>query len=439
MRAMRRAAAFACLFATACTASGSDDQTHGPVYGDAGTDATTVSDAAPDHAAGDATSDSASDAADAAGNDAQSASDADASDAAGDDGATDAGLDASDASDAGGCTGVTAVLSGSGSALTGAIAVGHDAFTTQSITGSAGSAPGLAAFGGGFQGLVRESTNALASTAFTSTWSDLAALPGNPAAHDTPALAVVGAALHAVYLGTNFRFYHATFSGNSWDQGGDPVGLPDGGGQAFGPSRAAAAAVGAELVVAYTGNDQHLYVQSWTGGVWATQGTMIGTDTLPTDVPPALVALDGGAYDLLVVYEKSTDTKLYAATRTTQGVWSTPAVVDPNAFTHDAPSLAPVAGAKALVAWRGADTKPYTSAYDAAKGTWTTPAPLVAGSNPNVDAPPVVARGVCGDDAVAAYVSSGAVSVTRLSGASWTTPVTVVASGASVVSLATSP
>ena len=95
-------------------------------------------------------------------------------------------------------------------------------------------------------------------------------------------------------------------------------------------------------------------------------------------------------------------------------------------------------GGRILVAWLGQGGGVYTSVYTAgASPAWSTPATLTSMTAAGV---PSVAPGVCGDDAEAAYVSSGAVYTTRFAGGAWTTPALVSGvAGASFATIATSP
>ena len=76
-----------------------------------------------------------------------------------------------------------------------------------------------------------------------------------------------------------------------------------------------------------------------------------------------------------------------------------------------------------LVAFRGNNQRPYTmtGTLGAAAITWSVPAPLLADTS-TVDSAPAVAKGVCGDDAIAVFASGGQVKATQLRGGAWTVP-----------------
>ena len=77
-----------------------------------------------------------------------------------------------------------------------------------------------------------------------------------------------------------------------------------------------------------------------------------------------------------------------------------------------------------------------TGTLGAGTVSWSTPTKLLA-DNSTVDAPPAVAKGVCGDDAIAVFASGGQVKATRLRGNTWTVPESVAGASGSRVSVAT--
>jgi hypothetical protein len=170
----------------------------------------------------------------------------------------------------------------------------------------------------------------------------------------------------------------------------------------------------------------------------------LGAATLAANTAMAIVTLDSG--DLLVAYVaaggacSNTSDCLYAVTgsASTPRTWSEPALVNTTAFSPSAPTLAAMSGGRALLAWKGGNGEGYESVYSGgATPTWSTPAQLTSAQ---LAAAPSLAEGVCGNDAVAAYVSSGQVYTTELAGGTWTTPAALPAfSGSTAVSIATSP
>ena len=430
---MRRALLLSVTLA-ACAASGSDDATHGPVFveedagGDGASDAT-IADAA-------TTSDVATNDDGAIGDEAGD------DDATGDDGgAIDAPI-ADVASDAPACTSTTALLAGSTTAAFGASAVGEASLAAQSVSGSFASAPAVGVLAGAFEALARENGNALASSGLGASWSGLAALPGNPASLDAPAIAPVGSALHAVYLGTDNRYYHATFNGTAWDSGGDRVGVVnDAGAQAFGPARASAASVGSELVIRVPGERQ----------------------------PRARAVVD----ERERLDERRADRQRHrrgeraGGARRARRRRARPPRRLREGERHEALrrrarwNLEEVGRAgrrererlHARRAFARGDERRARDARVARHGRLRVHERVRrrrrhvvdAGAarrdlEPAVPSAPSLAPGVCGDDAIAAYVSSGGVGVARYRGGTWLAPSSVGdVSGASVVTIATAP
>jgi hypothetical protein len=243
-------------------------------------------------------------------------------------------------------------------------------------------------------------------------------------------------------MSVDYKFFHGQFSNSAWDMASDPVG-GSGPSQSYGPRAPSAAGVMNALVVVQGGDNSILYDQTWNGS-WQMASPHPSAAVQKT-ITPAVVALTGGNEDLLVVYARDVDYKLMSTSRS-GGNWSTPTLVDANAFlsgsTNEPVALAPMASGRAVMVYRGADSKPYFSIYDPSKTpAWTAPAALVSGANPSVDSLPSVAAGVCGADAVAAYVESGVgVKVTQLSSGMWSSPESVpMSSSAKYVAVATRP
>jgi hypothetical protein len=317
------------------------------------------------------------------------------------------------------------------------------------IPGSLTTTPALVPFAGSFQGLLAESGdagggNALFSLAFTEgTWTAPTALGGSADTIASPAIAAVGSSLQAVYLNPAHEYFQASFV-TTWDTGSTPVEPEDAGNQAFGPAGASATATPTQLVIAYGGNNTLPYAQTWTPGTGWDNGVQLGSGAVEAGTTLAITTLDSGA--LLVVYAAASGSCnnptgcLYSAlgTAVTPRTWSAPALVDPNAFTPYSPTIVAMSGGRALVAWEGANGEGYYSVYTTAPSTgWSTPAQLTSALIANA---PSLAPGVCGDDAVAAYVSSGQVYTTHFAGGAWTTPgLQAAVSGSTFVTIATAP
>jgi hypothetical protein len=154
-------------------------------------------------------------------------------------------------------------------------------------------------------------------------------------------------------------------------------------------------------VIVQGGSDSYLYDQTWNVSWQAAHKQ--GSAGVQNTVSPAIVALSGGASDLLAAYLRNADYKVMAVARTA-GTWTpSPMQIDVNAFTNDPVALAPLPGGKALLVFRGTDQKAYFSTWDGTS-TWTAPAPVTTAV---VLSTPSIAPGVCGADAVVAWAESG--------------------------------
>ena len=364
----------------------------------------------------------------------------------GEGGSTDGGADA-DGAAVPSCAsgGIVAVLAGTESTLSGAVQVDAGAWAGAAITGGgAKSAPSLVAFGTGFVGLTRGPADAIQSVSYVTSWSGVTAV-GALTTFGTPALTVLGANAQAVYLaglGADVNKFSRIQNGSSsWTTTGDPV-MPPAGTQSFGPSAGAIAAAGTDLVFAQDGDDNGLYVRKWDGAVWSPEPGGLGISgagTLKT-APPALVSVPG-TFDVLLLYaDKFAPNVIGFATRNaTTKAWSSAVVTQATAQTGEAMSAALVSPTSVLVMFRGNDSKPYTmtGTLGAASVTWSVPALLLADGAATVDAAPAVAKGVCGDEAIAVFSSGGQVKATHLRGGVWSVPGTVTGASGTRVSVAT--
>jgi hypothetical protein len=362
------------------------------------------------------------------------------------DGSTDGGGDA-DAAPTPTCTSgeIVAVLAGTDGALSGAVQVNAGAWAGAAITGGgAKSAPSLVAFGTGFVGLTRGPSDALQAVSYTTSWSGVTAV-GALTTLGTPALTVLGANAQAVYLagaGADVnKFSRIQNSATSWTTTGDPV-MPPAGTQSFGPSAGAIAAAGADLVFAQDGDNGGLYVRKWDGAVWSPElGLAVAAPgTTFKDVSPALVSVPG-TFDLVLLYPESAGPHVigFATRNATTKAWSSAAVTHATAQTGEAMSAALVSPTSVVVTFRGNDSKAYTmiGTLGAAAVTWSAPVALLADGSATVDSSPAVAKGVCGDTAIAVFASSGQVKATRLRAGAWSVPGTVTGASGTRVSVAT--
>ena len=353
---------------------------------------------------------------------------------------SDGGTDA-DATPPSTCTsGTVAVLAGGDTSLTGAVQIKGGAWTGAAIAGGAArSTPSLVAFGAGFTGLTRGATDALQAVTYGTTWS--ASALGGATTIGAPAVAVVGTKAESAVLAgapNANKFFRYENAGTSWSAAADPL-TPAGGTQSFGPSAGAVAAAGSDLVFAQCGDDGNLYAQTWNGA-W-TVPQMVSSGGTNKDAAPSLVAVSG-TFDLLLLYGGAPSNNVnvigYATRDASSKTWATAQVTSPLAQTGEAMSVARISQFVVLVTFRGNNQRPYymTGTLGAAAVSWSAPAPLLADTS-TVDAAPAIAKGVCGDDAIAVFSSAGQVRASRYRGNAWTVPETVAGAFGSRVSVAT--
>ena len=246
-----------------------------------------------------------------------------------------------------------------------------------------------------------------------------------------PAVVALNGAAHVIFQGDNYKHYHGVFQGGQWSPMDAPVGPA--GAQSFGPNPAAAAAIEAtgEVLIAFPGNDNGIYAQSFVGGAWQGASGFNQTDVTQT---PAVAKL-GAAGDALIVFVSGSQVRWVARTGGVAGVWGSPADVA-MALSNTPPALAPVAGG-AVLAFRGLNEKVYTSLFSSAAQTWSVPEAV---GNFTTQKPPSVAAGLSGADAELAFVDSatGKAMHARLSNMAWSMP-EVVGDGQSGAAIASAP
>lgn len=319
--------------------------------------------------------------------------------------------------------GVAVVLAGDDASLSGALQVNGGAWSGGAIaSGAAKSLPSIAPFGAGFVAVTRGPSDALQGLSVTATQLGAPAALGSATTIGAPALASSGSAAHVVFLGADNKLVHGLNAGAGWDAANEPV-MPTGGTQSFGPSAPAAVPIGADLLVASDGDDGKLYVQTRSGTAWGAAAPVPGA-AVYKQAPPALVATGGGAFDAVVLWVDDTTRRVSFATRdATSKAWSASAIVDALTVTDERVSVARVSGSALLLAFRGQDQKGYVAAgtLGASSLTWTAAVAIAPGGVP-VDAPPSVAKGTCGDDAILAFASGAQVKATRLRQGAWSMP-----------------
>lgn len=353
----------------------------------------------------------------------------------------DGGADADSAPSPPCTTGMVGVLAGTDSTLSAAVQLGDGAWNGVAVTGGAAkSAPSLVGFGTGFVGLTRGGSDALLSVTYGAAWS-AATQVGTLTTTGAPALALLGANVEAALLSgapDSNKFYRVENAGASWSTAADPIKAPADA-QAFGPTAGALAAAGTDLVFAQDGSNEGLYVQTRTGGVWSSAAAITGAGTYANFVPPALAAVTG-KFDLVLLYADKTAPHVigYATRDATTKAWSTAQVTHALAQTAEPMSVTLLSPTTLLVAIRGNDGRPYTmtGTLAAASITWSAPVPLLA-DNSTVDSAPAVAKGICGNDAIAVFASGGQVKSAQLRGTAWSVPGAVTGASGSRVSVAT--
>jgi len=120
----------------------------------------------------------------------------------------------------------------------------------------------------------------------------------------------------------------------------------------------------------------------------------------------------------------------------TGGVWSSPSYLL-NCLTNDRVALAPLPNGGAIVAFRGQDKYLYWLVYSG--GTWSAVAPFATPTNVSADGSPAVTHGIGGVVAEMAYVTGGTVYHARLTGSTWSAPVTVGGASVAGVAIASAP
>ena len=139
------------------------------------------------------------------------------------------------------------------------------------------------------------------------------------------------------------KFFRIQNTGAAWSTTGDPV-QAAGDPQSFGPTAAALAAGGTDLVFAQDGSDEGLYVQKRSAGAWSSAAPIVGAGTYANFVPPALVGVDG-KFDLVLLYATNAAPHVigFATRDAITKAWSTAAATQALAGT-----LSPWSGATDL-------------------------------------------------------------------------------------------
>lgn len=317
------------------------------------------------------------------------------------------------------CTaGTLAVVAGSDTALAAAVQDRGGAWTTTMLQGVSKSLPAVVATTTGFLSVVRSTNDALAWSAFTTSWSPPSPI-GAAQTIASPSLTSSGATVHLALLTPAFEQAYGAFASGAWSPAGSEVLQPPAGAKSFGPSAPSVVEAGGDVVVAFDGDDGGLYVQTRSGTTWAAASPIVGAGVTKS-VPPVLLGWDGGSDLVLLFADNSADHVIRHAVRTAgTKAWSTVQNTGALAFTPEAFRAARISPTALAVTYRGGDGRAYamTGTYASGAFTWSAPVALFAGAT--VDTAPAVAKGVCGDDAVAVAAKAGAVQIARLRSGVW--------------------
>jgi len=331
---------------------------------------------------------------------------------------------ASGDADASACSGAVAVLVGDETSLKGAVKA-RGAWTTQTLAGDAAlSGPSIVPFGAGFTAVFRSTGDALKVVTATGTSFAAPARIGTASTRATPSLATNGTALHVAFHDLAFKHVHAAWNGAAFDA---PAEI---GAQSFGAEPPAAAMVGAELVVAFGGDAEGpLFTQVRTGTAWSATAAVGGTNVCATagggaisrcGGAPGLLATGGATADVLAVHIDKTTRLLTASTRNaTSKAFTAHGALAAGTTSDDEVFLAKIGATRGVVTFRGQNGLGYASVVDLAQSppTFAAPQQLSATALASV---PRVAAGVCGDDAVAVFVTAaGQARLVHLRGAAW--------------------
>lgn len=230
-----------------------------------------------------------------------------------------------------------------------------------------------------------------------SSWSAFTAVGPAVTTRGAPSLDVTASAVHAVFLGMDYKYYYAGWAG-VWAPPAETVGT--GAAQSYGPSPAAVAALGGggAAIAFHDGADNNATTSrdrvngAWQGSAKVASGAAFG-------LGPVMVALSSGP-ELVMAWARA-DNQLIAATRS-GGVWSAPMTIT-NASTMDRPALAALPNGAAVLAFRGTDGKLYTSNF--VGGVFSNPAGI-ASPNVSIVGVPAVAHGTGGATIELGYVGN---------------------------------
>ncbi|MDI1484556.1 hypothetical protein [Polyangium sp. y55x31] len=261
----------------------------------------------------------------------------------------------------------------------------------------------------------------------------LPALEAGLASQGGPQLAAAGGIGHLVYKGTDGFYYYGRLQNKVWVSKKEAI--TANGQHSSGPNPPAVAAVGNAPVIAFIGADGTFYDQSRAGGAW-TAATPHSIGVKAAAATPGIVALESGP-ELVAVFASEAGTLNWLSRKGL--VWTNPQPIE-GASSLDQPSLAPLPGGGALLAYRGTDQRLYTARLSTGDApTWSVPVQGAGGGNPILVVPPAITRGGKGAEAEMIYADNlNSVYSTRLVGGAWL-PRAFAGSASGRIAIATLP
>jgi hypothetical protein len=284
-------------------------------------------------------------------------------------------------------------------------------------------------------GVIRSASHQVRFTAWTpGHFGALTDLGATVTTSGAPSLAATADRVDLVYQGNDLKHYFGSYAASSWNITAEPIGT--GIDQSFGPTPASIALLGTSSVAAYASSTGQVTDRTRAGAAWqAVHALDLDDAGNVVEFTPTIVAPVSGP-ELLVAYVRSPGQEIAFATRSS-GVWSTPDVL-PGAYTTDPVSLVAVTGGDVILVYRSVDGHGFWARYS--NGSWSnvTGLPWVDVEIPST---PALAPGLGGVDAEIAFVdaASGAAMHARLTGSTWSDPVTVGGAGLTSVGLASAP
>jgi hypothetical protein len=218
----------------------------------------------------------------------------------------------------------------------------------------------------------------------------------------SPSILSTGTGARMFYATNDDTFATGTYSSTTgWDDASTELPIP-GTTNVKQKSAPSADAIGGRQLIAFTGEGT-LATQTQTSTSWGAQTKIAGAQTF--DEGPAVVALESGAEDLLIVY-LGTDLLLHSVARTkSTGVWKSPILVDTAANASGPPAVTELPDGRVLLVWQGVNGTPLYSTYGGSPATWTRPSAVLP--NLRVISTPTVSRGRCASQATATLVDDG--------------------------------